>query len=48
MRVAQTRSPWRELWKPSASSGMNGWNDDDEEEEEEEEEEELMITKFGS
>ena len=24
MRVAQNRSAWRELWRPSASSGMNG------------------------
>ena len=24
MRVAQDRSQWRELWRPSASKGMNG------------------------
>ena len=24
MRVAQNQSAWRELWRPSASSGMNG------------------------
>ena len=24
MRVAQNRNAWRELWRPSASSGMNG------------------------
>ena len=29
MRVAQNRSAWRELWRPSASSGMKGWDDDD-------------------
>ena len=29
MRVAQNRSAWCELWRPSASSGMNNWDDDD-------------------
>ena len=29
MRVAQNRSAWRELWRPSASSGMNGQENDD-------------------
>ena len=29
MRVAQNRSAWCELWRPSASSGMNSWDDDD-------------------
>ena len=28
MRVAQNRSALRELWKPSASRGMDGWDDD--------------------
>ena len=31
MKMAQNRSAWRELWRPSASSGMNGWDDDDDE-----------------
>ena len=29
MRKAQNRSAWLELWRPSASSGMNGRDDDD-------------------
>ena len=29
MRVAQNGSAWHELCRPSASSGMNGWDDDD-------------------
>ena len=29
MRVVQSRSAWRKWWRPSASSGMNGWDDDD-------------------
>ena len=29
MMVVQNRSAWRELWRPSASSGTNGWDDDD-------------------
>ena len=33
MRMAQNRSAWRELWRPSASSGMNGWDNDDDDDE---------------
>ena len=29
MRAAQNRNAWCELWRPSASIGMNGWDDDD-------------------
>ena len=29
MRVAQNRSAWSHLWRPSASRGMNGYDDDD-------------------
>ena len=29
MRVPQNQSTWCELWRPSACSGMNGWDDDD-------------------
>ena len=29
MRGAQDRSAWCELWRPSASSGMNGWDEYD-------------------
>ena len=27
--MAQNRSGWRELWRPSASTGMKGWDNDD-------------------
>ena len=30
MRVTKNRNAWHELWRPSASSGMNGWDADDE------------------
>ena len=31
MTVAQNQSAWHELWRPSASSDMIGWDDDDDE-----------------
>ena len=33
MRVAQDRRAWSELWRPSASSGMDGRDDDDNDDE---------------